>query len=139
MARTTSPRPVDIASVFPDLASLVRQTVRLHPRPGQPTVQENSIGGPLLWPADEQWPVCAKAKEHGERMPLSLDDVRRLRALMEAAYLRDRASGDAFNAELRARVAELTEGHPAHTEPNALFPVAQLYFRDIPGLGRVSK
>ncbi|MEV2226895.1 hypothetical protein AB0E01_44760 [Nocardia vinacea] len=68
MARTTPPRPVDIASVFPELAPLARQAVRLHPRPGQPTVHESSIGGPLLWPADEQWPFCAK--EHGYNMQI---------------------------------------------------------------------
>ncbi|WP_206664047.1 hypothetical protein [Thermomonospora catenispora] len=26
---------------------------RLHPRPGTPTVHDGSVGGPLLWPADE--------------------------------------------------------------------------------------
>ncbi|MFI6955528.1 hypothetical protein ACIBJI_18855 [Nocardia sp. NPDC050408] len=134
MARTTPPRPVDIASVFPELVPLARQAVRLHPRPGQPTVHGSSIGGPLLWPADEQWPVCAKEHDHGE-LPVSLADVRRYRALLEAAWLRPCAPGEAFlDSEESAYLAELEAGHPAHTEPNALLPVAQLYLRDIPGL-----
>lgn len=56
--RTTPPRPVDIAEVFPALAPLARPAVRLHPRPGSPTVHDSSIGGPLLWPAQQPWPRC---------------------------------------------------------------------------------
>ncbi|WP_329201420.1 MULTISPECIES: hypothetical protein [unclassified Streptomyces] len=56
--RTTPPRPVDVAAVFPALAPLARQAVRLHPRPGSPTVHDSSIGGPLLWPAQEPWLYC---------------------------------------------------------------------------------
>ncbi|MCX4822434.1 hypothetical protein OG883_21575 [Streptomyces sp. NBC_01142] len=56
--RTTPPRPVDIAAVFPALASLARPAMRLHPRPGSPTVHDSSIGGPLLWPAQEPWRYC---------------------------------------------------------------------------------
>jgi hypothetical protein len=49
---------LDIEAVFPEMASLARTAVRLHPRPGEPTVRDSSIGGPLLWPADEPWPTC---------------------------------------------------------------------------------
>ena len=56
--RTTPPRPVDVPAVFPELASLARPAIRLHPRPGEPSVKESSVGGPLLWPADEPWPHC---------------------------------------------------------------------------------
>ncbi|MFI5718180.1 hypothetical protein [Nocardia sp. NPDC051750] len=135
MARTTPPRPVDIASVFPELAPLVRQAVRLHPRPGLPTVHQSSIGGPLLWPADEEWPVCVQEHDHWQ-MPSSVADIREQRAMLEEAWLRPRASGeDLLTSEQRARLAELEAGHPEHDdEPNALLPVAQLYIRDIPGL-----
>ncbi|MEW2267655.1 hypothetical protein AB0913_34660, partial [Streptomyces sp. NPDC047868] len=54
--RTTPPRPVDVTALFPQLAPLARTTTRLHPRPGSPTVRDSSVGGPLLWPADEPWP-----------------------------------------------------------------------------------
>ncbi|MFC8718960.1 hypothetical protein ACFUEL_16260, partial [Kitasatospora sp. NPDC057198] len=70
MPRTTPPRPVDIASLFPELAPLARRAVRLHPRAGAPSVRESSVGGPLLWPAGEEWPSCAGPHEHGGR-PLS--------------------------------------------------------------------
>jgi hypothetical protein len=63
MTRTTPPRPVDIAAVFPEIASLARTATRLHPRPGTPGVRDSSVGGPLLWPSGEPWPVC------GERLP----------------------------------------------------------------------
>lgn len=59
MTRSTPPRPIDIAAVFPDMVPLARSAVRLHPRHGTPTVRDSSVGGPLLWPADEPWPLCA--------------------------------------------------------------------------------
>lgn len=35
-----------------------RPAVRLHPVQGSPGVTDSHIGGPLLWPADEDWPHC---------------------------------------------------------------------------------
>ncbi|GIF73358.1 hypothetical protein [Asanoa siamensis] len=61
MTRTTPPRPVDIAALFPELRDHTTTATRLHPRPGRPTVADSSVGGPLLWPADEPWPVCHAA------------------------------------------------------------------------------
>lgn len=58
MSRITPPRPVDLSAVFPGLAPLARTATRLHPRPGAPSVYDSSVGGPLLWPADEPWPHC---------------------------------------------------------------------------------
>ncbi|MET9960484.1 hypothetical protein ABZ128_15795 [Streptomyces sp. NPDC006326] len=60
MSRTTPPRPVDVTAVFPQLAPLARPAIRLHPRPGSPTPHDSSVGGPLLWPADEPWPYCGE-------------------------------------------------------------------------------
>lgn len=54
----TPDRPVDVAGLFSELAGQERTAVRLHPRPGLPSPQESSIGGPLLWPATEPWPHC---------------------------------------------------------------------------------
>ncbi|WP_424892964.1 hypothetical protein [Streptomyces sp. XH2] len=56
--RTTPPRPLDVVAVFPDLGPLARPAIRLHPRPGSPSPHDSSVGGPLLWPADEPWPYC---------------------------------------------------------------------------------
>ncbi|MGW0394069.1 hypothetical protein ACWDYJ_24940 [Streptomyces sp. NPDC003042] len=58
MPRTTPPRPLDVESLFPELAAHRRTATRLHPRTGSPGVRDSHIGGPLLWPADEPWPVC---------------------------------------------------------------------------------
>ncbi|MFG2751129.1 hypothetical protein [Streptomyces xanthophaeus] len=58
MTRTTPPRPLDAEALFPDLSGHRRTTTRLHPRPGSPGVADSHVGGPLLWPADEPWPVC---------------------------------------------------------------------------------
>ncbi len=62
--RTTPGRPVDVEQLFPELAPYRRETVRLHPRPGAPACTDSSVGGPLLWPAAEPWPVCTE--EHYE-------------------------------------------------------------------------
>ena len=58
MTRTTPPRPVDVEAAYPELGPLARPATRLHPRRGTPTAEQSSIGGPLLWPADEPWPTC---------------------------------------------------------------------------------
>nr|WSX50502.1 hypothetical protein OG409_17035 [Streptomyces sp. NBC_00974] len=44
----------------------------LTPSPGAPRPGETSIGGPLLWPAGEVWPVCA---EPDEQDPVGGDPV----------------------------------------------------------------
>lgn len=49
---------MDVEKLFPELAPLRRETVRLHPRVGEPTCRDSSVGGPLLWPAEEAWPLC---------------------------------------------------------------------------------
>jgi hypothetical protein len=69
---TTMPIPVDMAAHFPGLVPLARRTTRLHPRLGTPGVGDSSIGGPLLWPADEPWPVCHAAhfdRDGGDHPP----------------------------------------------------------------------
>jgi hypothetical protein len=56
----TPPPPLDISTVFPELSALAAPTVRLHPRAGRPGIRASSLGGPLLWPAGEPWPVCTR-------------------------------------------------------------------------------
>jgi hypothetical protein len=58
VVHTTPSGPIDVPLVFPPLAPFARTTVRLHPRPDSPTVEQSSMGGPLPWPADEAWPTC---------------------------------------------------------------------------------
>lgn len=130
MARSTPPRPVDIATVFPELAALARTTVRLHPRPGAPTVHVSSVGGPLLWPAGEPWPVCTASHPEPPIPRLSLAEARAYRRIMLDVGSR---TGGITDQE-RAIVDSLGQGQPWRDQPNALLPVAQLYLRDIPGL-----
>lgn len=64
-ARPTGPRPLapipfDVESVFSELAGTARAVTLLYPRAGQPGPGDSSIGGPLLWPAGEPWPMCAE-------------------------------------------------------------------------------
>lgn len=64
MGFTTPSAPFDVAAVFPELAGQHRTTVRLHPRRGRPAITDSSVGGPLLWPADEPWPICPEPQTH---------------------------------------------------------------------------
>ncbi|MFD4955657.1 hypothetical protein, partial [Streptomyces sp. NPDC058451] len=64
-ARRTGPRPLapipfEVEAAFPELTGTVREVTLLYPRAGQPGPDDSSIGGPLLWPADEPWPMCAE-------------------------------------------------------------------------------
>jgi hypothetical protein len=55
----TTPQHLDgIVEDLPELAAYRRTATRLHPRRGAPGIHDSSVGGPLLWPADEPWPVC---------------------------------------------------------------------------------
>ncbi|MFC7262698.1 hypothetical protein [Streptomyces lutosisoli] len=136
--RTTPPRPVDVTAVFPELAPLARPAIRLHPRPGSPSIGESSVGGPLLWPAEEPWPHCEGTHvDSGFRE--SPAEVRLTRRRV-ARQLRD-PHGPAFTPEEEAikerNAAMLAErldaGPPWPAEcPVPMLPVAQLYLRDIP-------
>ncbi|MER6255279.1 hypothetical protein ABT224_28410 [Streptomyces sp. NPDC001584] len=127
MTRTTPPRPLDVASEFPELAGRARTATRLHPRPGSPTVRDSSVGGPLLWPAGEAWPSCSE--EHDAPFPLNTpEEVRTLRRIR---------ARDVRTDEDRAEVSRIEAGHDPSLlpeGPHPLIPVAQLYSRDVPGL-----
>jgi hypothetical protein len=135
MARTTPPRPVDVTALFPELAPLARTTVRLHPRAGEPTTADSSIGGPLLWPADEPWPTCPEHTGPWHR-GLVPADVRLRRRILAEAWARPRAEGaELLTREERVIVDRATE--PARISqdgPVPMVPVAQLYASDVPGL-----
>lgn len=137
MVRTTPPRPVDVATHLPALAPLARTAVRLHPRPGEPTAADSSIGGPLLWPAREPWPRCA---EHaGPTLDgASVPDVLARRRILTVAWARPRAEGaDLLTEEEKVVVERVDSGTEIPQDgPAPMVPVAQLYARDVPGLPR---
>lgn len=137
MSFTTPPRPVDVAALFPQLAPLARTATRLHPRPGAPTVHDSSVGGPLLWPADEPWPHCEGP--HDKRAAPVVhapDDIRLLRrdrAVATERLRRDPQAPEWTPEELETE-NRLRAGRPWFDGPIPLLPVAQLYARDVPFL-----
>ncbi|MEU2300095.1 hypothetical protein ABZ584_22100 [Streptomyces antibioticus] len=134
MTRTTPPRPLDVEAVFPELGALRRGATRLHPRRGVPTVRDSSVGGSMLWPDGEPWPVCAIPHKRGSGYRYS--DVVREREVLERAWRRDPRGGP--NAEEVDELGGFKRGrhapHLADTDPVPLIAVAQLYRRDVPGL-----
>ncbi|MEV7184160.1 hypothetical protein [Kitasatospora sp. NPDC093102] len=134
MPRTTPPRPLDIEALFPELARHRGTTTRLHPRPGRPDASVSSVGGPLLWPSDEPWPVCTDPHPHarGQRPA----DIHRSREVLADAWNREQDPGPTDGErqlldELRRR--HRVEGASAD-DPLPLIGLAQFYRRDIPDL-----
>ena len=135
MTRTTPPRPVDIAQLFPELGEYAATATRLHPRPGTPTAADSSVGGPLLWPAGEPWPVCTDGDAHYVFQLRTPAAVRRSREIY-AARARAAASGARYDLtdDKRSEVLayDFSEPHHLVNQPIPLVAVAQLYRRDIP-------
>ncbi|WUQ09856.1 hypothetical protein OG259_40340 [Streptomyces sp. NBC_00250] len=128
MTRATPPRPYDVEALFPALADYRRTATRLHPRPGDPNVQESSVAGPMLWPADEPWPVCTAIHPKGTGHLLA--DVRRARRIHAAAEGRRKTDQEiALLATLQAGLHDPTIGE---ADPIPMLAVAQLWGRDIP-------
>ncbi|MFF0483874.1 hypothetical protein [Streptomyces sp. NPDC004435] len=134
MTRTTPPRPFDVEVLFPELAAYRGTTTRLHPRPGSPKASDSSVGGPMLWPAGEPWPVCAETHVRGQgRRPA---DINRYRQVLTTAWARKENPGP--TEEERALLAELhRERRLSEVSESDLLPMiglAQLYRRDVPDL-----
>ncbi|MEU0056918.1 hypothetical protein [Streptomyces sp. NPDC006334] len=135
MSFTTPPRPLDVAALFPQLAPMARSATRLHPRPGSPTVHDSSVGGPLLWPADEPWPLCEGPHDsHAAPRVHSPDDIRVLRRIRAAAAerLRDDPQAPVSTPEEAETEERIGKGRPWFDGPIPMLPVAQLYTRDVP-------
>ncbi|MEU1308834.1 hypothetical protein ABZ419_08050 [Streptomyces cinnamoneus] len=133
LIRTTPPRPLDVAALFPQLAPLARTATRLHPRPGSPTPQDSSIGGPLLWPADEPWPHCDGPHTDGGFSTEAVQVDRRVQA--RVAMYPDDPSAARYTPEEQAileRLDRMSFDDEWPEGPVAMLPVAQLYARDIP-------
>ncbi|MBP0449058.1 hypothetical protein J5Y04_05805 [Kitasatospora sp. RG8] len=134
MTRTTPPRPLDVEALFPELAAHRGTTTRLHPRPGHPEVTASHVGGPLLWPVDEPWPVCPQP--HGRRRGRRPADIHRYRQVLDTAWARDPSSGP--TDEERQLLGELRREYRLEPEdaaaPTPLIGLAQLYRRDLPDL-----
>ncbi|MDX2819110.1 hypothetical protein PV410_42420 [Streptomyces sp. PA03-5A] len=134
MMRTTPPRPVVVEALFPELGALRGTTTRLHPRPGTPGLSASSVGGPMLWPADEPWPVCDEV--HGRGRGRRPADIHRYRQILAAAWAREPATGP--TDEERELLHELHREHripgASEADPLPMIGLAQLYRRDVPDL-----
>lgn len=134
MPRTTPPRPVDVEAVFPELAGMRRAATRLHPRRGTPTAHDSSVGGPMLWPAGDPWPMCTVP--HKRSSGYRYADVVRARQIEEDAWRRTPNRGktdeeiEIIGGFKRGRHAP----HLSDTDPIPMLAGAQLYRRDVPGL-----
>ncbi len=88
------------------------------------------MAGPLLWPADEPWPVCTAVHPKGTGHLIS--DVRLSRRILEDSRGRERTE------EERRLLDGMSEGnHVPELQDDAPLPmlaVAQLYAREIPDL-----
>lgn len=134
---TTPPRPFEVTEVFPQLAPLARTATRLHPRAGSPSPQDSSVGGPLLWPADEPWPHCdGPHVVDAVHEVLSPANVRRKRQIRAASRSRDLTPQERETLErLRPPRQSPSRGAVGPYEGSmAMLPVAQLYLRDVPDL-----
>ncbi|HEX6676607.1 MAG TPA: DUF1963 domain-containing protein [Actinomycetes bacterium] len=129
MGRTTSPPPLDITSVFPKLAPLARQAVRLHPRAGAPGRNDSSLGGPLLWPAEQSWPACQEPHYQSERFPVPPEIT-----AWDQAVRWGQAAGVGVLREGDGPIYAERWHYLPPEEPSPLVGVLQLHARDVPEL-----
>ncbi|SEL21389.1 hypothetical protein [Streptacidiphilus jiangxiensis] len=136
---------------FPELTRYGRTATRLHPRPGAPTAQDSSVGGPLLWPSDEAWPTCTLRHPVEKQRPETEQEAARRHAQSVEARSRKwlhvaelEALGDRIAPELLARARASAATPPPPTgpgsvtwheyeqlpEPVVLVPVLQLHRRE---------
>jgi hypothetical protein len=140
MPFTTPDRPFDMTARWPELLPFARTAMRLHPRTGDPTAAQSSIGGPLLWPTGEGWPICSGP--HEWRSLMTLAEVAEYRRIMKTAWSGTGVgSADRFTPQERAFLDELDDEERSNpwrvefrTRETLLIPVAQLFARDVPGL-----
>ncbi|OKK22878.1 hypothetical protein AMK16_00705 [Streptomyces sp. CB00455] len=139
-------------AAIPDLAPYARRVTLLRPRSGRPTPLDSHVGGPLLWPADEPWPVCEGPHLVEVREKLSEADRETWQQIDRA--MRERRAGRAnaayeitqAEAEAQTRIMdgagmldmitwELVRRVPEPAVPGVpLVAVLQLRAQDVPAL-----
>ncbi|MEU2262214.1 hypothetical protein ABZ557_18510 [Streptomyces sp. NPDC019645] len=93
-------------------------------------MDESSIAGPLMWPADEPWPVCTAVHPKGRGHLLS--DVHLRRRITHATRGRDCTAEELLlrrGLTSRLHVPDLRDA-----DPLPLPAVARLHTRDVPDL-----
>ncbi|WP_326586042.1 hypothetical protein [Streptomyces sp. NBC_01294] len=137
----------DLTAALPDFAPYARSATLLRPTAGTPGVRESSIGGPLLWPVEEAWPVCREPRLVEVREALT-DEERELwagidRRRRERRRRRVSVVG-AEDSELMDRIMDggsldLASWERVRCEPAGvgdgvpMVPVVQVFARDVPG------
>jgi hypothetical protein len=135
--RTTPPPPLNITSVFPELAGFARQAVRLHPRRGQPGPRDSSMGGPLLWPAAEPWPVCTHPHSGNWEwadVPREITSFEEARAWGRATLGPQARVGSAWRGDDGGPAQVVIDRSRPPEIPSPMISVLQLHARDVPGL-----
>ena len=146
--------PHTLLAAEPAFAAHARPATLLRPSAGDPGPCDSSVGGPLLWPADEPWPVC-RAAHRVERRELLSDREREVYQEMDRRmHARRLASGRGaymFTAEEAETQARIMDGARAldmitweriradavqPAVPVPMLPVLQLHARDAPDLPR---
>ena len=149
---SSSLSPEALLADIPALTGLARPATLLRPAEdatGTPGVHDSGVGGPLLWPADEPWPLCRAAhlvevrekltdeeRETWQRIERAMKERRRAgeasTVTAEEAATMDRIMAGASMLDQvaweRSRMADDTEGPGV-----AMVPVLQLHARDVPG------
>ncbi len=144
--------PRTLIAHAPAFADHTRPATLLRPSAGDPSPHESSVGGPLLWPADEPWPVCRAPHLVHKREKLSDQDRKLWQEIDRRMKERRQARGGgayevtAEDAEAQSRMMAgagaldmitwervRTVSEP-HTTPVPMVPVLQLHARDTPDL-----
>lgn len=115
--------------------------IRVEDRAGEHTraaVVNSSVGGPLLWPADEPWPHCdGPHVVDGINPALSPADARLERRIQAASRGRSITPQERETLERirppRQGPLKFVAAQP-YDGSIAMLPVAQLYARDVPDL-----
>ncbi|MFE0508652.1 hypothetical protein [Streptomyces sp. NPDC058964] len=146
---TYSPRT--LIEHVPAFAEHARPATLLRPSAGTPGPYESSVGGPLLWPSDEQWPVCRAPHLVHKREKLSERDQELWQEMDRRMKERRAARGGAYeiteeDAQTQRRIMDgagaldmitweriRTVSEP-HATPSPMVAVLQLFSRDVPGL-----
>ncbi|TVL90361.1 hypothetical protein [Streptomyces sp. SAJ15] len=139
-----------LTAAIPAFAPYVRSATLLRPTEGDPGLHDSSVGGPLLWPEDEPWPLCRAPhlvvvreklteeeretwqridrdmKERRRRNPGRAYEVTEEEARVQREIM-DGASGLDLIAWERTRYVEDTSGPGV-----PMVPVLQLHARDVP-------
>ncbi|MFI0790026.1 DUF1963 domain-containing protein [Streptomyces lydicus] len=130
MTRRTPARPVNVEELFPELIPFRREAVRLHPRAGSPSCHDSSVGGPLLWPAAEPWPVCAE--EHYDP-----DTASELQAAVPMVPVVQVHQADAPGIPFPEGTDLLQVLWCPYAHGEYCYPLPQVHWRDSRGIGDI--